>query len=64
VRTRMMDDGQLAVGLFYFDLGRSWLDAEDVVVGRIDNHTEGVCYGVGAVCALLGRRFCGAGMNR
>jgi len=49
-RTRMMDDGQLAVGLFYFDLGRRRLDAEDIVVGRIDNHTEGVLQSKNRMC--------------
>jgi hypothetical protein len=38
-----MNDGQLAVCLFDFDVSRGWLDAERVVVCRINNHGYDAC---------------------
>lgn len=37
----MVDDGELSVGLFYFELGGCRLDAENIVVSRINHHRDG-----------------------
>ena len=42
VRTGMVDDGQLAVGLLDLELGGGGLDTQGVVVGRVDNHVGGL----------------------
>lgn len=43
MRTWVMDDGELAVRLFYLNLRGGRLDAQSIVVGGIDNHIYSVC---------------------
>lgn len=43
MRTWVMDNGELAVRLFYFDLCGGGFDAQSVVVGGVNNHISYLC---------------------
>lgn len=40
LHTWMVDHGHFAVGLFDLEVRRGWLDAQDIVIRRVDHHDE------------------------
>lgn len=40
LHTWVVDHGHLAIGLFDLKVRRGWLDAQDIVIRRVDHHDE------------------------